>query len=176
MFLINKKSIVKIALINTLVLCCVLLIGCDENQSPAVDKGQVNKALVNTYNDMAIQNAIITQHTLFPYHFVQNSANLNELGERDLAILAGHLRDNPGNVNVRRAGNSSGLYQQRVSTVLDSLKAHGVDTARITIADAMPGGDGMVSERVIVILEADYSDIGSTSKGTGAGASMSGIR
>lgn len=167
----------KVNVLLTIILGCMLFaaIACEESQTgvqPPLDEHLINSELVSTYNDMAIQNAIISQHTLYPYHFVDNSGKLNELGRRDLAVLAKHLAENPGRLNVRKDSICSELYESRVANVLDQLAQAGVDTARITVEDAMPGGAGMSSETVISILEVteqreEYGTATSATKGVG---------
>jgi hypothetical protein len=142
--------------------CCVLLIaavcvsltGCGqggkESRQP-VDTRLLNTKLIEGYNDIAIHNAIVSQHTLYPYHFTDNSAQLNELGGRDLAVLGGHFAENPGKLNIRRGGVEASLYTARVETVVNGLREAGVDTDRVEISSGMPGGAGMPTERVIVI-------------------------
>lgn len=119
------------------------------------DRGAYNAWAIETVNDGAVRNAIIAQHTLYPYHFVEFSEQLNELGKRDVDVLASHLRRYPGGINVHRAGESDALYQARVKAVADALAAGGVAPATIKIADGMPGGDGNPSVRVISIMEAE---------------------
>ena len=120
----------------------------------------MNSKLINTYNDIAIQNAIISEHTMFPYHFVKNSAELNELGERDLAVLTAHLAKNGGHLNIRQLGVPAELYAARVGVVHERLKEAGIDMERISISDGMPGGSGMPSEKVLVILEQESQSAG----------------
>lgn len=131
----------------------VLLAGCQESTAKGPDDRVVNTRLMNSYNDTAIQNAIISQHTLFAYHFVQDGPQLNELGERDLAVLTQHFARNGGSLNIRRHDLPTELYQARVNTVRERLKEAGIDMERVSISDAMPGGSGMASESVLVILE-----------------------
>ena len=143
-------------LIAELLLICVLICGCQESTQPEpIDKSAVNSELINTFNDISMKNAIVAQHTLYPYHFIQNSGQLNELGQRDLSILAAHFKDYPGQLNIRRGSTEKDLYQARVSYVLEQLTQAGVDSKRVSVADGMPGGRGMSSEQVIAILESD---------------------
>ena len=148
---------------TTILMCviCVWMAGCGGNAKETkpfeLDRSRINIGLVNSYNDLAMQNAIITQHTLYPYHFVKNSAELNELGQRDLSILAGHFKENPGQLNVRHDGLSMDIYTARVKLVLGELKKAGVDAERISISDGMPGGPGMTSKQVILIRERGYT-------------------
>lgn len=148
----------KLSTITTISLFCILIVGCQESVQRNSTRQLINTELVNSLSDIQMQNAIITQHTLFPYHFVKNDAELNELGQRDLAILARHFMEHPGQLNIRRDNNIPGLlYEARVNLVLGRLKETSVDTERISISEGMPGGSGMPSEKVLIILEKQYT-------------------
>ena len=139
---------------TVLVQFCILISGCQEEQRAKLpDERLMNSKLINTYSDIAIQNAIITEHTMYPYHFVKNASKLNDLGQRDLAVLATHLAQYGGSLNVHRQNTSESLYKARVEVIRKSLQESGIDMARISISDDMPGGSGMPSEKVLVILE-----------------------
>lgn len=142
----------------------VLLAGCEESTTKGPDERVINTRLMNSYNDTAIQNAIVSQHTLFAYHFVQDGPQLNELGERDLAVLTHHFIRNGGYLNIRRHDVPAELYQARVNAVQERLREAGIEMERVRVSEGMPGGSGMASERIIVILE---------SKGTSTAASTS---
>lgn len=149
----------------------VFLAGCEENEMKGPDEGAVNSRLINSYNDTAVQNAIVSQHTLYAYHFVPDGPQLNELGERDLAVLAHHFARNGGSLNIRRHDIPAELYQARVNTVRERLREAGIDAERVRVSDGMPGGSGMPSEHVLVILEGkgqSAAAAGSTSFTTGA--------
>jgi hypothetical protein len=143
----------KLCNIIIISLSCVLMVGCSETVQKSQNPYLIEGELVNSYNDIALQNAIISQHTLFPYHFVKNGAEFNELGSRDFGVLVKHFTKNPGPLNIRRGDSPVDLYQARIHLVLDGLKQAGIDTGQITISDGMPGGSGMPSEKVITILE-----------------------
>jgi hypothetical protein len=136
--------------------CAVLLCGCQEEQAaPTVDQDAVNRKIVDTYSDLAIQNAIIAQHTLYPYHFVNNGAQLNQLGQRDISILVQHFQNNPGQLTLQQGGTESLLYQSRAQAVYETLLAGGIPDGKIRITDGMPGGDGITSNSIIEILETE---------------------
>lgn len=116
-------------------------------------EAEMNQAIVQAHETQAADNAIIRQHTLYPYHFVENSATLNALGEREAHVLASHFKNNPGPLNLRRGPESDALYQARSQAVKDAMTAAGVAADRIAIADGMPGGDGMGSSQVVLVLE-----------------------
>ncbi|HTE04605.1 MAG TPA: hypothetical protein VK824_00310 [Planctomycetota bacterium] len=100
----------------------------------------------------SLNAAIVTQATLYPYHFGIGTATLNELGRRDLGVLAAHFHDHAGTLNVHRADASPALYEGRLSTVRAALAASGIPSGQIALADAAPGGDGMESDRALHIL------------------------
>ena len=142
----------KLCTLITIGLFGILLVGCQETEQTQ-DKGLINSELINSYNDIAIQNAIIAQHTIFPYYFTENSAELNELGQRDFAVLTNHFIKNPGPLNIRRDGCPAQLYQARINFIIEQLEKAGLDREQIHISDALPAGPTMPSERVINILE-----------------------
>jgi hypothetical protein len=134
-------------------LTCGLMVGCEQDLHKSSGGRSLDAELVNTLNNVGVENAIITQHTLYPYHFEPDGAELNGLGGRDLSVLARHFAEKSGTLNVRRGDTPVELYEARVTGVLEKLKAAGVDTSRLSISDSMPGGTGMPSERVVTILE-----------------------
>ena len=90
-----------------------LLAGCKEDARTAGNK-RLDTELVRTLNNIGVENAILAQHTLYPYHFVTDGTALNELGQRDFAVLARHFAEYPGLLNVRPGdGVSAELYQAR---------------------------------------------------------------
>jgi hypothetical protein len=156
MILSRNNRIVRTVLTAELVVLCVLLCGCNGNarREPA-DEGKMNAALINAFNDTAMENAIIAQHTLYPYHFVNGSDQLTDLGKRDLSILARHFKENPGQLNVSSADAGDKLYKARLVCVSAQLKKDGVDLSKLVISDGMPGGSGMSSSDVAKIKEDD---------------------
>lgn len=116
------------------------------------DNNQIYERVVEETNDSAVRNAIISQHTLYPYHFVVNTARLNDLGLRDISVLAGYYRDNPGQLNLRKMDASPELYDARIKAVLAQLTKSGLDVTQMTVVDDLPGGSGMSSERAVRIL------------------------
>jgi len=153
----------KLSMITMIVLFCILTVGCQEDMEEGPDKQLINSQLVNSYNDIAIQNAIVSQHTLFPYHFVNNGAEFNELGQRDLAALTSHFIKHPGQLNIRRHNTAADLYEARVNMVHERLQEAGIDMERIRISDNMPGGSGITSERILTILEQGTESLSTSS-------------
>lgn len=135
------------------ILFCVLLVGCQESTMEGPNEHLVNSQLIDSYNETAIRNAVVAQHTLFAYHFVQNGPELNELGERDFAVLVRHFSKHGGHLNIRRHNSPVELYEARVNLVRQRLEDAGIGMERLSVSDGMPGGSGMASERVLAILE-----------------------
>jgi hypothetical protein len=135
-----------------------LVTGCNEQQAAKQKDGNLDVGLVKTLNNIGVENAIVNQHTLFPYHFVTDSEKLNDLGHRELAVLARHFAEYPGTLSVRRGPVTEDLYRTRLMSVMSGLKDAGVDMARMQLSDSMPGGTGMPSEQVVVILERAATD------------------
>lgn len=144
------------------VLFCILIVGCQENMEESPNNRLINSQLVRSYNDIAMQNAIVSQHTLFPYHFVTNGAELNELGQRDIAALTSHFIKYPGKLNIRRHNTDADIYEARVKLVHERLQEAGIDMERIRISDNMPGGSGITSERILIILERASEGVSTT--------------
>jgi hypothetical protein len=142
-------------LLYTGIICvaCVVLVGCSEEQAANRTEKNLDAELVNTLNNIGVENAIIAQHTLYPYHFVADGAGLNDLGRRDLMVLAKHFKENPGVLNIRKGEAGAALYEARVARVLSQLKEAGVETDRTSVSDGMPGGDGVPSERVVTVFQ-----------------------
>ena len=90
--------------------------------------------------------------------FEQNGADLNNLGARDVMVLATHFRSYPGQLNIRRGTESEELYDKRVKNVVDYLGHAGVPTEKINIKNLPAGGDGMPAELIILIIEADAAE------------------
>jgi hypothetical protein len=85
---------------------------------------------------------------------VVDGEKLNDLGQRDFAVLARHFTEHPGLLNIRQGGGiSPELYKARVAYVTSRLKDADVDPARVSMSDGVPGGPGMPAERVVTILQ-----------------------
>lgn len=142
----------KRLILSTLAILPIAAGGCDTFDAQQEDRAQQNAWMVTSISDTAINRAIVSQHTLYSYHFEANAAALNELGHHDLDILAEHFRDFPGRLNIRQGDSDTALYDARVAKVVTALQMAGVRTDRVTVADELPGGSGMGSEQVLLVL------------------------
>ncbi|HKQ49937.1 MAG TPA: hypothetical protein VJZ71_17820 [Phycisphaerae bacterium] len=140
--------------------------------SSAPPERDINMAESKYFNDTAIQNAIIAQHTLYPYHFVTHSACLNELGEHDFNVLVDHYKTHPGPLNLRRGDAAPELHEARLQFISDRLAKAGINIG--PIEDGHPGGEGMLSEFVLMVIQKSYGggddQGGGDMNGTGGGA------
>ena len=151
------KACEAVGMLKKLCACGLLLaaLGCASKQKDERESRRaLNTAMVKLYTAEAVDLAIVRQHTLYPYHFRPASVELNELGRRDVTVLARYYKDDGGSVNVRQGDVDPRLYAGRITTVLDALARHGVDRGQIRVADSLPGGDGLASDQVVAILEA----------------------
>jgi hypothetical protein len=142
----------RFAVVVTIGCAGCLALGCQERVSREEAGRRFDMELVNTLNNVGVEQAILAQHTLYPYHFVVDGEELNELGRRDLAVLARHFRQRAGTLNIRPGEVPAQLYEARVVHVAEGLRQAGVEADRVNIADGMAGGDGMSSERAVIIL------------------------
>jgi len=132
----------------------VLAAGCE----PDPQAVKLDRQLVTTYGNESVNNAILVQRTVYPYHFEIGGADLNTLGERDLGVLAGHFTKYPGAMNVRRGAESKSLYKARVAVVRQFLLDAGVDGRRVAIENDLPGGDGLTSHEVAIIINEAFGE------------------
>jgi len=106
------------------------------------------------FGDMAVRAAVVRERTLYPHHFAEGSDQLNQLGRRDLTLLADLFREQPGSLGVRRGDADEVLYQARLESVRTALELAGIDAARVDLVDRPAGGDGVGSQRAVGVLEA----------------------
>jgi hypothetical protein len=152
---------------RTLMACLLALgsIGCQAQKPPPPDHDfksnkpvregdrELNSSMVQDYYLRQINAGIIREQSLYPYHFIVNGAGLNALGRRDLYVLTEHYLVNPGKLNIRHGEESKEIYDARVKMVVDAMTSAGVRMDRVKVSDGLPGGDGVSSERVVLILE-----------------------
>ncbi len=57
----------KLRMMIMTVLFCILIVGCQKDTEESPNNHLINSQLVKSYNDIAVQNAIVSQHTLYPF-------------------------------------------------------------------------------------------------------------
>ena len=164
---------------KTQFLCGLTLVvasGCSHKPAPGGETAWTRGGEVAYYRAEAVDNAVIREHTIYPYQFVEGRAELNELGRRDVNVLAEHYGGQGGTLNVRRGDAAQELYMGRCKAVMEALAVAGVDQKRILLADGLPGGDGMSSRQVLIILESEQGKAGEPySQQPGAGTMLNNI-
>ncbi|MHC5211719.1 MAG: hypothetical protein ACYTG2_13450 [Planctomycetota bacterium] len=163
-------------MLRSLTLCCsllALLAGCNSPHSKENMHTRDNMFVVDSFRSAQVNKAIITQRTIWAYHFLTDTAELNQLGHRDLGVLAAYYVDHAGVIRIRRAGASQALYDTRVAAVVSHLVNAGVPKDQLTVTDAPPAGSGMPSERVVTVLSNGLSSGGGESAGSSTSSSTS---
>jgi hypothetical protein len=158
-------------------LCLALAAGCGsppERCSVNQLAGAHNLWIVPAYGEDAARAAVVREHTLYPQHFDEGRAALNQLGLRDVAWLAESSGGRPLALELRRGGADDALYAERLEAVRAAFEAAGVDAANLAIGDGLPGGDGATSERASEALEAQPAAEPALAGGSGAAAAATG--
>jgi hypothetical protein len=134
------------------VILMAVVVGCCED--PYVDQNalMLDRATIEAARMEPIDQAIITQHTLYPYHFAEGKDTLMPLGCHDLQVLVDHYRDQGVAMNVQRGGASQELYDARVRTVAKFIADVGVPEGRIQITQGLPDGPGLAGYWVVKIM------------------------
>jgi hypothetical protein len=165
---------VKTAALSTILLA--LLAGCSLPKHERYGTGDLLLAA-------SLQRAIVVQSTLFPYHFVPDSAQLNELGQRDLLVLARHFQAHAGTLAVRGGDAPAPLAEARLRAVIEALTAAGVARDHVVVRDGLPSGDGLASAHVIEVMKgslvlsgAGVSTVISTATATSAQSSAAAVQ
>lgn len=150
----KRTNCIAISLLLTAAAICGCCDPAMQEQQAAVSTSDLQQPpkVMDLYSDLAIQNAIVTQRTIYPYHFAANSAALNALGRRDLEILTSHFARYPGDLTIRRGPEDKDLYQARLATVSTLLAESGVDLDKVRISDGNPGGTGVSTTDLIDAL------------------------
>jgi len=149
-------------------LLLALLGGCrSQNAMRNAPEGAHNLWVNAWFQDHARDAAIVRQATLFADEFVPGTAELTDLGARDLEVLIGHYGRYGGTVSVRRGGVSDALYAARVAAVRDAFVVAGVAEGVVEITDALPRGAGLASADAVDALEAPPIDASGLTVGAG---------
>ena len=123
----------------------------------------------------AIEQAIISQHTFYPYHFVSGTAHLNSLGRNDLSVLVRHYMHAAGELSLSRGDANDALYQARSQALAAELKSAGIASGRVSVVEGRPGGDGISGARLVKILDAPTGPLGATPSASGTQGSVSSV-
>lgn len=168
----------------SLIACLIALssIGCQAQKPPPPDHDfksnkpvregdrELYSGMVEDYYLRQVNAGIVREQMLYPYHFVVNGTALNALGRRDLYVLTQHYMLYPGHLGIRHGDESKELYEARVKAVVDAMTAAGIRMDRVKVTDGLPGGDGVTSDRVVLIMEM-FQEPGALAAETGGSSS-----
>ena len=101
--------------------------------------------------DDQVRAGVLRQSAIFDYHFEPDTATLNSLGRRDLAILADAMGESGGRISVQRGTAGKDLYAKRLDAVRAQLATRGIEGKRIKLGDGPPGGVGVTTGRAVMI-------------------------
>lgn len=120
--------------------------------------------------DDQVKQGVLRQRMLGEIHFLPHSAELSNLGKRDLSILAPALAKSGDRLSVRRGESGVELRDARVATVRSELAKLGV--AVVAVDDAPAGGPGIVSGDALLLLQESRSARWGTLNQPGIGAEL----
>lgn len=149
----------RAAPVSAACIAAALLASCASPPSSDADRATVSDSVQRSadrqfvgepFKDQARQG-VIRQRALFEAHFVPESDRLTSLGRRDIAILADAMRTSGGGISIRCSHASPTLYAARVERVRNALIASGIDSSRVRVDDALPGGTGTITDDALFI-------------------------
>lgn len=132
---------------HSALLATLLSLGC---ASPSAQKASLTEGQLwvgAAIRQASLDRAIVAERTIYPFHFVAGSADLNDLGSRDLGVLARHAAEHGGTIQLHRGRTSFELYAARTRSVRAALQAQGVDLERVAVVDEPPFGPGISGRR-----------------------------
>jgi hypothetical protein len=152
----------KTMIATTAAAALLAVAGCQHKAADASadrtpDERTLNTLMVKTAYDQNERNAIIAERTIYDHHFRPASAELNDLGLRQVRILADAYHDQAVRVSVARADASDDLYRRRLDAVRTAFADRGVDRSSLTLNDGQPGGSGIASEKVFRAYTAEIN-------------------
>lgn len=139
-------------------LLACLAAGCSTPSTSETQETFGRAWIGDAFHRASIDRAILTQRTLYPFHFHAETAELNALGRQDLEVLAEHLVEHPGTVHLHRGAASDALFTERADAVALALVEAGVQPGDVRIGENAPGGPGIAGPRVIEETERARTD------------------
>lgn len=118
--------------------------GCCHRPQDVVCAPNPDRRIVASILDEQAVAAVQRQRAIYSWHFAPGTADLNELGRRDLAIIAAQDKTRPGTLHVRLG--SDDMREARLAAIRACLESQGVEVARMNFDEDWPGGDGVGGE------------------------------
>jgi hypothetical protein len=98
-------------------------------------------------------NAMISDMTLWDYHFVPHTSELSGAGAERLTRLAFYLDTYGGTVRYDTSVTDEGLIKDRIAHAHEYLKVSGADVSRVQIEAQLPGGQQFAAREGIRMME-----------------------
>lgn len=137
------------------------MVGCASQEPVFEGRHFLNRAMTRTIFDDQIANSIVSEHTVYPHHFVADSAELNPVGEQHLNVLSHHYKSNlDPTLNTKESARSVSVsFEYDKDGLGDKAKAT-LDTAAVTL-NASPLAGVVVTGRADARGSYDYNrDLG----------------
>ena len=144
----------------------VLALGCGSKpkQGPTEiyvpPEGTINKWTLDASFEQQVRNGAARGRTIYPHHFVTGDAALTLVGQRHFNALLPRSDVDQARISVPRGDASDVLYQARLDELRRRFIDAGYDEGRFTLVDALPGGDGISSDRVILLAAREAENTG----------------
>ena len=151
---------------TSLMAALVLALGCQSKpkEEPASvyvpSEAEINKWTVDASLEQQVRNGAAKGRTIYPHHFVIGDAALTLVGQRHFNALLPRSDVDQARISVPRGDASDALYQARLAELRRRFIDAGYDEQRFALVDALPGGDGISSDRVILLAAQEAQDDG----------------
>ena len=156
-----------------LVVVLALFAGCSSKpkaEPTAVDippESAVNAATLDTNFNQQIRNGAATGRTIYPHHFVIDDYELTLVGQRQFNALLPRHDLEPVRMIVPKGDASDVLYRARLDALRQRFVAAGYAEDRLALVDELPAGDGISSERVLLLAAEEPRPGQGSSRGAG---------
>jgi uncharacterized membrane protein YgcG len=143
--------------LKPIVLVLALCAGCSSKPKPeptgvsVPSEATINAASLDVNFNQQIRNGAATGRTIYPHHFVIGDSELTMVGERQFSALLPRNDLEPARMIIPRGDASDVLYRARLDALRQRFVAAGYGEDRLVLVDELPAGDGIPSERVVLI-------------------------
>jgi hypothetical protein len=139
----------------------------EETEIHVPDQRMTNEQTLEMNFRQQTRNGTAIGGTVYPHHFIINDAKLTMVGQRQVNALLPRNEIEPVRISVPRGTASDALYEARLQTLRDHFAAAGFGEEHLAFVDELPGGDGIWSDRVMLIATEEPRPSG-TASGSGS--------
>ena len=120
-------------------------------QTHKIDRSLVNRK--DKHLQQMSDNAMLSDMTLWDYHFVPHTSELSGSGAERLTRMAFYLDTYGGKVRYDTLLTDQGLIKERIAHVREFLKVSGADVSRVEVEAQLPGGRMFSGEEAIKVAK-----------------------